>query len=173
MKLRLRRVVVCVVVAAAVGLVAIWAYHLFARSREEYRRIRCRNNLNNIAKALATYLDQYGGQRYYPPNLGVLVDSGVMPDSSILVCPYDPDPPKLPNGLPCSYEYAAPKAVDDDLPPNEPIAWERKVRHGEGRCILYADSHVELTTRTEEELAPLDKRVQRSKNAPGKRNARP
>ena len=172
MKTPLRRVIIFLVVAAVVALVAIWADHLFARAREEARRIRCRNNLNQIAKALAAYLDQCGGQRYYPPNLGVLVDSGVMPDPYILVCPDDADPPKLPNGLPCSYGYAAPKTVGD-FPPNEPIVWDKQILHGDGRCILYADSHLEFTTRMEDELGPPGPQAGPGKGASSKVNAHP
>lgn len=174
MKFRPDRVVVCVLVAAVVAPVAIWGFNQAARAREENRRIRCRNNLNQIAKALDTYLNEHGGHRYYPPHLGVLVDSRVLPDPSVLACPYDPDPPKLPNGLPCSYMYnPIDLPLGDDFPPNEPIAWERKIFYGELRWFVYADSHLEGTTMTDEELATFVSRMKPSKGASSKADPHP
>jgi prepilin-type processing-associated H-X9-DG protein len=128
------------------------------RAREEARRVHCRSNLNVIAKGLATYLDQYGDRRFYPPRLGVLYDTGIIPEQGVFVCPSDRDPPKLPGGLPCSYVYRAPKPTGDDFPPNDPVVWERKAFHGEGRSVVFADSHVEFRTQLEEELQAQQQR---------------
>jgi hypothetical protein len=121
-----------------------------ARLREERRRIRSLNNLNQIAKALAVYLNQYGSERHYPPHLGILVDTGLLP-ARTLVRPGDRRPQKLPNGLLCSYEYNPNIGAQsaEDFPPNEPLIWERKAFSSRGRCILFADSHVELWSPSE------------------------
>ena len=86
-----------------------------ARAREEARRIRCRNNLNQIAKGMATYLNEFGDNRFYPCPLGRGIDpngyngaewlaslywqgrdatgflSSVMPDPGVFICPSSPD----------------------------------------------------------------------------------
>ena len=36
------------------------------KAREAARRIRCRNNLNMLAKGMATYLNEFGDNRFYP-----------------------------------------------------------------------------------------------------------
>ncbi len=137
------------------ALVLVLAVCLMAfRWREEARRVRGRNQLNRIARAMAAYLSQQGGSRFYPPDLGVLVDVGLL-SADLLVHPSDSDPPRLPNGLPCSYEYLVrPDAVGvaaGGVPPNEPLARERRVFAGGGRNVLFADSHVEFWTHTQQE----------------------
>ena len=55
--------VVVVLLAAAAGAVMLRA---IVRAREEARRVRCRNNLNRMAKGMATYLNEHGSNRFYP-----------------------------------------------------------------------------------------------------------
>jgi hypothetical protein len=95
------------VVFAFLGVVLIVMFALQLRSaREEARRIRCRGNQNQLAKAIATYLNELGGNTYYPYPLGrgrvagdyngaewlaSLYWTGVMPDPGIFICPSSPD----------------------------------------------------------------------------------
>jgi len=65
------------IVALVVALLAAFLVPALARRREEARRIRCRNQLNCLAKAMATYLNEYGGNRWYPCPLGL----GAKPDT--------------------------------------------------------------------------------------------
>ena len=77
-----------------------------ARAREEARRIRCRNNLHQIAMGMATYLNEHGDCRYYPFPLGrgtrpddfsgaewlaSLYWTNVVPDPGAFICPSSPD----------------------------------------------------------------------------------
>jgi prepilin-type processing-associated H-X9-DG protein len=50
--------------ALAVVLYAVTAH------RDESRRITCRNHLNCLAKSMATYLNECGGNKWYPCPLG-------------------------------------------------------------------------------------------------------
>ena len=59
--------VLVVLVAAAAGAVMLRA---IVRAREEARRVCCRNNLNRMAKGMATYLSEHGSNRFYPWPLG-------------------------------------------------------------------------------------------------------
>lgn len=76
------------------------------RRREESARIRCRNNLNQLAKGMATYLHYCGDDRFYPCPLGrgqeadtyngaewlaALYWTGVVPDPGVFLCPYSGD----------------------------------------------------------------------------------
>ncbi|MFP4056451.1 MAG: type II secretion system protein [Candidatus Brocadiia bacterium] len=73
-----------------------------AAAREEARRIRCRNNLNQLAKGMYTYLMEFGDNRFYPcplgrgaePNdyngaewLASLYWTGLVPDPGVFLCP--------------------------------------------------------------------------------------
>ena len=76
------------------------------RAREEARRIRCRNNLNCLAKGMATYLNEHGDNRFYPCPLGrtrmpknyngaewlaSLYWAGTIPDPGCFLCPSTSD----------------------------------------------------------------------------------
>jgi prepilin-type processing-associated H-X9-DG protein len=63
---RIEALVLVVIVALLVSLACLSV----PRWREEARRIRCRNQLNCTAKAMATYLNEFGNNTWYPCPLG-------------------------------------------------------------------------------------------------------
>ena len=137
---------------APVGAVAVLAGMLLpalTRARGEARRIRDRNNLNQIAKGMATYLNEHGDNRFYPASLAELWDKKVIPDPGVFISPLDRAPPKLPNGLACSYVTCLDKYPKrlflDDFPPNVAMGWDRISFPGMGgrRNVMFFDSHVE------------------------------
>ncbi|HPD14128.1 MAG TPA: hypothetical protein PLE19_04225 [Planctomycetota bacterium] len=153
-------------VAAGITLPAL------TTARTEARLIRDRNNLNQIALGCATYLNEHGDNRWYPKSLAELVDKKII-EKEFLVSPLDDDPPKLPNGVPCSYVSCFEKHPNhrfmDDFPPNVIMAWDRKPFTEGRRSILFFDSHVEVVdeARFQDELRRLDDEVkQRAKQAP-------
>ena len=94
------------VVIAIIAILAGMLLPALARAREEARRIRCRNNLNQIAKGMATYLNEHGDNRFYPCPLGrcgstsdyngaewlaSLYWTDVIPDPGVFICPSSPD----------------------------------------------------------------------------------
>ena len=152
---------------AGVAILAGMLLPALARSRTEARRIRDRANLNQIAKGCAIYLNEHGDNRFYPSGLAELIDKGVLPDKTVFVSARDPDPPKLPNGVPCSFVSCFDKypkrQFRDDFPPNMAMAWDRiAFPNSQGfRSVLFFDSHVEWVdaARFEQLLAELDKMV--------------
>ena len=101
------------VVIAIIAILAGMLLPALARAREEARRIRCRNNLNQLAKGMATYLNEHGDNRFYPWPTGregcgattsaATADFGgaewlctlywtrTLPDPGIYICPSSPD----------------------------------------------------------------------------------
>ena len=94
------------VVIAIIAILAGMLLPALSRAREEARRIRCRNNLNQLAKGFATYLNEHGDNRFYPCPLGRskvpayfngaewmagLYWTGVVPDPGVFECPSSPD----------------------------------------------------------------------------------
>ena len=92
-----------------------------AAAREEARRMWCRGNLNQVAKSMATYLNEHGDNRFYPFPMGqgtrpgdfngaewiaALYWSGVMPDPGVYICPGSPDTNR--NGVDIGTARAAP-----------------------------------------------------------------
>ena len=157
--------------AAALASTAVLAGMLLpalARAREEARLIRNRNYLNQIAKGCAVYLNEHGDNRFYPSGIAELVDKGVIRDKKILVSPLDRAPPKLANGVPCSFVSCFDKYPDrvfrDDFPPNIMMAWDRISFARGQRSVLFFDSHVELVDewRFERLLKELDELVKKN-----------
>lgn len=158
--------------AGAMAIVAGITLPALTQARTEARLIRDRNNLHQIALRCATYLNEHGDNRWYPKNLAELVDKKLI-ERGFLVSPLDDDPPKLPNGVPCSYVSCFEKHPNhrfmDDFPPNVIMAWDRKPFIEGRRSILFFDSHVEVVdeARFQDELRRLDDEVkQRAKQAP-------
>ena len=100
--LTLAEVVVTLVVVVVIALVVAWFLWRLEAAREEARRIRCRGNLNQLAKGMATYLNEHGDNRFYPYPVGqgtrpdtfngaewlaALYWSGVIPDPGVFWCP--------------------------------------------------------------------------------------
>ncbi len=99
--------VLTLVVVAVVGTILLVVLVRRARIARAYSQsIRCRNYLNGLAKGMATYLNEYGDNRWYPCPLGrgtrpgdyngaewlaSLYWSGVVPDPGVFVCPASPD----------------------------------------------------------------------------------
>ncbi len=148
-----------VAIGAAAALPAI------GEARTEARLIRNRNNLNQIAKGCHTYLDEHGDNRWWPRSLAELVDKKIV-EKEFLVSPLDDDPPKLANGLPCSYVSCFDKYPNhrfgDDFPPDLAMAWDRKPFVEGRRNVLFFDAHVQQMDEDEfqEALKRLDEEVQ-------------
>jgi len=106
------------VVIAIIAILAGMLLPALSRAREEARRIRCRNNLNQLAKGMATYLNEHGDNRFYPwpsgrsgcgsdasPTFGgaewftSLYWCGTVPDPGVFICPSSPDSNKAGENL--------------------------------------------------------------------------
>jgi hypothetical protein len=101
--------VLVAMLALAVGVLAV-AFHWRNAEREIARRMRCRGNLNQLAKGLATYLNECGDNRFYPwpagrpgcgtvgkPSFGgaewlaTLYWTMIIPDPGCFLCPSSAD----------------------------------------------------------------------------------
>ncbi len=97
--------IVVVFIVLVLAAVAVLLSGALSRAREEARRIRCRNNLNQLAKGMATYLN-CGDNRFFPTPLGrtrnpntyngaewlaALYWTGTIPDPGVFICPSTTD----------------------------------------------------------------------------------
>ncbi len=107
---KLSYILVSVGVLIVVVLLAGMLMPAVSPCREESRRVRCRNNLNQLAKGMATYLNECGDSGGYPwpvgrPGCGTRANPGfggaewlaslywtrIIPDPGVYNCPSSPD----------------------------------------------------------------------------------
>ena len=139
----LRSAMGCLVLLLIIVVLAGMLLPSLARSREEARMIRARNNLNQIAKAMATYLNEHGDNRFYPSSAETLFRSGVLVEEEVLSDPM--------TGKRFVYLYEG-KYLRDDYPPNKPMGY----MEGDGGVnVLFFDSHVEFHPYGDDRLAAL------------------
>lgn len=94
------------VVLAVLGVLAILLAARCDAPREESAGRRCRNMLNQLAKGMATYVAEFGDNRFYPCPIGrtptrydyngaewlaSLYWTSVVPDPDVFICPSSPD----------------------------------------------------------------------------------
>jgi prepilin-type processing-associated H-X9-DG protein len=94
------------VVAFVFAAIACLVYVSLPRPMQESRRIRCRNNLHQLAKGMATYLNEFGDNRWYPCPLGRGLRANsysgaewlatlhwvrTLPDPDVFICPSTED----------------------------------------------------------------------------------
>jgi len=99
--------VVLLSVIFVIAAIASMLLPALTKAREEARRIRCRNNLNQLAKGMSTYMGgHHDGGRFFPTPLGrtrkgdtyngaewlaSLYWTGVVPDPGVFLCPSSGD----------------------------------------------------------------------------------
>jgi len=129
------------------GLMArLWEPSM-ARDRDEARKVRCAANLSQIGKGAAMYMNTLGRNQYYPRSLKELVDSGVINERRVFVCPAQKTELK-PGQFVTDYESFL-DLVDEPLTEAKaqssyPLAWDKKGNHPDGINVVYFDAHVEF-----------------------------
>ena len=99
-------VIVAVVIAVGVGSIAVLAIlaglllPALSKAREEARKLKCRNNLKQLATALNQYIDHMGGSRFLPyienqqtgaEFLVAVYWSGIVDEPRLYICPSSSD----------------------------------------------------------------------------------
>ena len=133
---------------ARMSILPIMLLPALSNARAEARALKCKNNLKQIGTALQVYLDGPGQRRNYPSSLKELVDSKVIEEPLLFVCPEDPYDGR---DWHCSYGSIfdlTDKKLTDRLPGGTMTVWDDKPRHS-GRCVLFCDTHVECVKEKE------------------------
>ncbi len=118
-------------------------------------RYACGTNMSGIGKALLIYANDYNDQ--FPPDLETLTRT-VEVTSKTLVCPA--------TNLKGSYIYRGATLTTSDTPWMITV-YEKLSNHGDGRNVLFLDSHVEWVTEERfQELIKRDNEYRREKGLP-------
>jgi prepilin-type processing-associated H-X9-DG protein len=118
-------------------------------------RYACGTNMSGIGKALLIYSNDYNDQ--FPPDLETLISKAEMPPRG-LVCPA--------TNLKDSYIYRGATLTTSDTPWMITV-YEKLSNHGDGRNVLFLDSHVEWVSEERfQELIKRDNEYRREKGFP-------
>ncbi len=123
--------------------------------RATVRRTTCGTNMSGLGKALLIYANDYNDQ--LPPDLETLISKAEMPAKG-LVCPA--------TRLKDSYIYRGATITVADAPWMITV-YEKLSNHGDGRNVLFLDSHVNWVSEERfQELIKRDNDYRREKGLP-------
>ncbi|MFB0554626.1 MAG: hypothetical protein ACETWQ_15090 [Phycisphaerae bacterium] len=141
--------------AAADSLIGDFVAPSLLKARAKTRRYVCKTNLKGIGKALLIYANDYNDQ--FPPDLETLISKAEMPAKG-LVCPASESRE--------SYIYRGASITTSDTPWMI-MVYEKLSNHGDGRNVLFLDSHVEWVPEERfQELIKRDNDYRREKGLP-------
>lgn len=141
--------------AAADSLIVDFVAPSLRIARAKMRRHVCKTNLKGIGKALLIYANDYNDQ--FPPDLETLISKAEMPARG-LVCPASESRE--------SYIYRGASITTSDTPWMITV-YEKLSNHGDGRNVLFLDSHVEWVPEERfQELIKRDNEYRREKGLP-------
>ena len=141
--------------AAADSLIVDFVAPSLRKARGKARRYACATNLRGIGKALLIYANDYNDQ--LPPDLETLISKAEMPARG-LVCPASESRE--------SYIYRGASITTSDTPWMITV-YEKLSNHGDGRYVLFLDSHVEWVSEERfQELIKKDNEYRRQKKLP-------
>jgi prepilin-type processing-associated H-X9-DG protein len=117
-------------------------------AREKARRISCASNLKQIGLALKQYSMDYNDQ--FPPydgakGLEILRKNDYLTDYKIYTCPSSANSKPAKDNEPLKEEnvdYVFRGGLNETLPADTPIAWDKNENHTKYGNILYIDGHV-------------------------------
>jgi len=136
------------VILGAIGFMAVLGLAAYGVSwaRTAALRLQHANNLEQLAKSMATYLTEDGEGRFYPATLGALVVVKAVRNPKVFISPRDPFPVPLVTGTPSSYtscfdRYKGWQILDGF--PNAMMVWDREAFFDDERHVAFFDYHVE------------------------------
>ncbi len=107
-----------------------------ARARAEAQKTACMNNLKNVATAMIMYQNKHGS---WPDSL-IDLHPKCIDSKEVFRCPADD---RTTDGkFPDSYIYRKPSGNAEDY--DTPVVFDRPENHSGGRCVLFADKHIEF-----------------------------
>ncbi len=130
---------------AQMGILAGMLLPALGRARGEARKVRDMANLKQIGTAANLWLGKYGEQKYFPPSLRSLWDSGIFDEPKIFVAPGSKTRSRR-GEFATDYESILDmlgfSPMEAEAGMDVPLAWDKKGVHTDGRNVVFFDSHV-------------------------------
>ena len=103
--------------------------------------------MKQIAQAANLWMLKHGDNTKWPTSLKALVDSKIIEEPKVFVHPSNPREPKA-GEFHSDYESILDKVgrnlTEAETPMSLPLAWEKRDFSGDGRNVVFFDSHVEF-----------------------------
>ena len=116
-------------------------------ARHAARSASSKNNLRQIGMAVNVWTEKRGEGESLPPSLKSLTDDGVIREENIFRNPRVATKSKPGGGFSSDYESIMDsrggQLKESELSSDTPLAWEKKSDSGDGRNVVFFDSHVE------------------------------
>jgi uncharacterized protein DUF4190 len=157
-----RRVALAGIALSLIGLLALPGMPLAPRMHDSGRVARCSANLWRIGKATAMWLSTQGKEELYPPSLKTLVDDGLITEPRTFVCPESGTmlrPDEFVSDYESILDMVGRKTTETEMPAAMPLAWGKEDFHGDGRCVVFFDAHVDFVS--EKDFQEMLKRVKK------------
>jgi len=117
------------------------------RARGEARKVRSASNMKQIAKAAQLWLLKHGGNTTYPPSLKALMDKEIIGEPKLFIHPSSSRKPRkgeFYSDYDSILDMVGRQLTEAEAPMNLPLAWEKRNFSGDGRNVVFFDSHVEF-----------------------------
>ncbi len=117
------------------------------RARDEARKVKSASNLRGIAQFSHLWRVKKGEDKFYPPSLKALLDDGMIDNARAFLNPASNTQlaeGKFVSDYESIFDRAGFKVADEAVPVTLPLAWDRENVHGDGRNVVFFDSHVEF-----------------------------
>ena len=133
--------IILLVLLAIAAILAALLIPAIMNARRQAKRAMCASQLKMVGLALHMYAGDY--QERFPESLEELSELGYLPAEEILQCPARKD------RAPGEIDYVYVKGLSPGSRPNEPVAFDRRGNHRDGRNVLFVDGHVEILREAE------------------------
>jgi len=114
--------------------------------RAEARKVADKSNLHQIAKGACVWLSRYGDNRFFPPSLEALAESGLIIDPRVFIRPDSGTmlvEGEFVTDYECILDLVQGKVPELDVDLDVPLAWDKEPFRDGGRNVVFFDSHVE------------------------------